>query len=497
VTKHSKAERIDQIIAAISEEGPLTYRELLPKLPGLSTEQHVGNIVAEGKRWGVLQNLSGDGDLPAWRMKEKAAATKFVEIARPAGCVVGVNVGRTYFAIGVADPNGRLLSTYGDPPRKGLGRTEKEAAWARYRKGQMVVHERGSGLKGATLLNHTATKTLEWLEAVGIEEGAIRGITLSLPTPVSTTRSKTLTNSIERSLAAVPSIERKFISALGGRSRYPSLKKVVLANDADVAARGEVRYGNAHGKRDVIAVHAAFGVGAGIIADGGVLRTGAGGGAGEIGHTMPRIVEDEGAEHGLPPLDPDDELYTCVCGGEGHLEAMAGGAAIVKRIAKACEDETVEPPKRLIKVLNDPDKTVAAKLDAVLKVSSGKKAWEPGAAALSDAARLLGGVIHTLAHIFHPEAVYLSGKLSEAGKDFLEGVQGAYEQLGSLASYSPRIALGTASGHFNRRLIMVRGAAMTAVRSTDPLIELDHLRRLEKEHAPEPRRERIGSAASG
>lgn len=482
MTKLKKAERIDQIIAAISEEGPLTYRELLPKLPGLSTEQHVGNIVAEGKRWGVIQNLTGDGDLPSWRMKGKAAATKFVEISRQAGCVVGVNVGRTYFAIGVADPNGRLLSTFGDPPPKDLSPKEKDAAWASYRKGQMIVHERGTGLKGSSLLKHTARKTLEWLEEVGVEEGAIRGITLSLPAPVSTTRSKTLTNSIERSLAAVTNIERQFISALGGRNRYPNLEKVVLANDADVAARGEVRYGKAHGKRDVIAVHAAFGVGAGIIADGGVLRTGAGGGAGEIGHTMPRIIDDEGVEHGLPRLDPDDELYTCVCGGEGHLEAMAGGAAIVKRIAKACEEKTVEPPERLIKVLDDPKATLAAKLDAVLKVSTGKKAWEPGAAALYDAARLLGGAVHTLAHLFRPEAVYLSGKLSEAGKNFLEDVQGSYNQLGSLAGYSPPIDLGTASGHFDRRLIMVRGAAMTAVRSTDPLIELDHLKRLESEH---------------
>jgi predicted NBD/HSP70 family sugar kinase len=477
-----KWERLDQIITAITEEGPLTYSELLPKMPGLTTEEHVRNIVSTGRKWGVLQKLTGDGDLPKERTKGKAGATRFVEISRPAGCVVGLNVGRTYFAIGVADPNGRLLSTFGEPPGKDLNGKAKDAAWKKYREGQMIVHDRTSGLRGLPLLKGTAKKTVEWLGMVGVADEEVRGITLSLPTPVSTTKSKSLTSSIEPSLAAVRNIERQFKLALG-KDRYPNLEKVVLANDADVAARGEVRYGKAHGKRDVVAIHAAYGVGAGIITDGKILRTGAGGGAGEIGHCMPTIFSDEGRKHGLPALDPDDEVFTCVCGCPGHLEAMAGGEAIVRRIAKAGNTLKPKPPKRLAKVLNDPDKTVAVKLDAVLKASSGKRPWKPGQAALVDSARLLGGAVHTITHLFNPEAVYLSGKLSEAGKPFLEEVQEAFEELGSLSNYSPSIELGTATGAFHRRLIMVRGAAMTAVRSTESLVTEKRLKELEKQHA--------------
>ena len=478
-TRSLNAERIDQIIQAITEEGPLTYEELLPRMPGLKTEERVREIVAIGKKWGVLQNLTGDGDMPAARMKGKGGATHFVEISRGAGCVVGLNVGRTYFAIGVADPNGRLLSTADDPPRKGKQkRMTKERAWRKYRKGQMIVHERPSGKKGLPLLRYTAAKTIERLGELGVADEELRAVTLSLPVPVSTTKGSTLTSSIEPTLSDM-NVDRQFRLALG-KDRFPKLEKVVLANDADVAARGEVRYGKAHGKRDVIAIHAAYGVGAGVITDGRILRTGAGGGAGEIGHCIPRLWPDASAAYGLPALDPEDALFTCVCGGSGHLEAMAGGAAIVKRIS--ADTVKPKPPKRLAELLASPDKTVAEKLDGVIKASTRSRPWKPGAAALSDAARLLGGAVHTVTHMFHPEAVYLSGKLSEAGEPFLLEVKEAFEQLDSISSYSPLIELGTASGAFNRRLIMVRGAAMTAVRSTKPLITKDRLEELEEKH---------------
>jgi len=342
----------------------------------------------------------------------------------------------------------------------------------------MVVHERPFGKGGLLLLKYTAEKTIERLEELGVSDEEIRAVTLSLPVPVSTTEGTTLTSSIESTLSGMK-VDRQFRLALG-KDRFPNLEKVVLANDADVAARGEVRYGKAHGKRDVIAIHAAYGVGAGVITDGRILRTGAGGGAGEIGHCIPRLWPEANAAYGLPALDPKNGLFTCVCGGSGHLEAMAGGEAIVKRIS--VDTVKPKPPKRLAELLADPDKTVAEKLDGVLKASTSSRPWKPGAAALSDAARLLGGAVHTVTHMFNPEAVYLSGKLSEAGEPFLLEVKEAFEQLDSLSSYSPVIELGTANGAFNRRLIMVRGAAMTAVRSTEPMFTKDRLKELEKEH---------------
>jgi predicted NBD/HSP70 family sugar kinase len=460
-------------MAAITQEGPLDHAELVERLRGMKTKERVGEIVSGAAVRGILRGLTGDGDLPEGRRDGKAGNRHYVEISRAAGCVVGLNVGRTYFAIGVADPNGRLLSTDGDPPDHGLKGKKEEAAWERYREGQLVEHQRESGVDGMALLKHTAEKTIARVKELGVAPEEIRGITLSLPAPVSTTESRLLTHSIEPNLANIKNIERAFKAKLGkkeGKGLYPNLEKVVVANDADVAAQGEVRYGG-HGyqRKDVIAIHAAYGIGAGIIADGNVLRTAAGGGPGEIGHCVPTIARDEGVQHGLAKLDPTDELFTCVCEHPNHLEAMAGGEAIVRRVSEPVAKLSSRPPRRLAKVLKDPKKTVAAKLDELLKAISGEAPWEPGLEAVLDAAHMIGGSIHTIAHLLRPEVVYLCGKLSEAGTPFRDMVREGFEELGSLADYEPMIELGEATDEFRRRLIMVRGAAMTAVRETVPL----------------------------
>jgi predicted NBD/HSP70 family sugar kinase len=94
---------------------------------------------------------------------------------------------------------------------------------------------------------------------------------------------------------------------------------------------------------------------------------------------------------------------------------------------------------------------------------------------------MLGGAVHTLAHLLKPEAVYVSGKLSEAGDPFLKMVKRGFRDRGSLGNYKPTIDFGDAVGQFERRHIMVQGAAMTAVRGTKPLITQQALEELESD----------------
>jgi hypothetical protein len=94
---------------------------------------------------------------------------------------------------------------------------------------------------------------------------------------------------------------------------------------------------------------------------------------------------------------------------------------------------------------------------------------------------MIGGAVHTLAHLFRPEAIYLCGKLSEAGDPFLDMVEEGLSQPGSLQGYIPVVELGEARSEFKRRLTMVRGAAMTAVRGTKPLITQQDLEELESD----------------
>jgi glucokinase len=88
---------------------------------------------------------------------------------------------------------------------------------------------------------------------------------------------------------------------------------VVLENDANAAAVGEMWLGAARGCRDVVSVTLGTGVGGGVILDGQLWR-GAHGSAGEIGHTT---------------VDPFSGLK-CKCGNVGCLEMFASATAIVR-----------------------------------------------------------------------------------------------------------------------------------------------------------------------
>jgi glucokinase len=87
-------------------------------------------------------------------------------------------------------------------------------------------------------------------------------------------------------------------------------RRVIVDNDANVAALGEVTHGAASGARDALMVTLGTGIGGGIILDGRVLR-GAHGFAAEIGHIT--------VERGGPQ---------CACGERGHWEAIASGSAL-------------------------------------------------------------------------------------------------------------------------------------------------------------------------
>jgi glucokinase len=86
--------------------------------------------------------------------------------------------------------------------------------------------------------------------------------------------------------------------------------RVVVDNDVNVAVLAEHRLGAARESADVLGVWVGTGVGGGLVLDGRVRR-GPVGGAGEIGHMAVAGV-----------------TRRCGCGQVGHLEAVAGRAAM-------------------------------------------------------------------------------------------------------------------------------------------------------------------------
>lgn len=160
-------------------------------------------------------------------------------------------------------------------------------------------------------------------------------------------------------------------------------RPVVIGNDADLGAAGELRFGAAKGARDFIYVKASEGIGAGLVLAGSVYH-GATGAAGEIGHTR---LGEQGA--------------WCRCGNRGCLETVVS-SALVGRLIR----ELGLPPGRdqifpLVELARHP---VVGRF-------------------IAEAGRTLGRVLADLSNCLNPALIVLGGELGTAGEPLAEGVR--------------------------------------------------------------------------
>jgi glucokinase len=154
---------------------------------------------------------------------------------------------------------------------------------------------------------------------------------------------------------------------------------VLLENDANAAAVGEMWLGAARGCRDVVSVTLGTGVGGGVILDGKLWR-GAHGSAGEIGHTT---------------VDPFSDLH-CKCGNIGCLELFASATAIVRM---AREDLSRFPQS----MLNRDDLTAERVYDA------GREGDELAISVFKRFGTYLGVGLANLINIIDPEIIVIAG----------------------------------------------------------------------------------------
>ena len=106
-----------------------------------------------------------------------------------------------------------------------------------------------------------------------------------------------------------------------GHLQTNKIKKVLVGNDANVAALGEIWMGTAKGCRSAVMVTLGTGVGGGVIVNGKVID-GAHGAGGEIGHiTVNR-----------------HETATCGCGKHGCLEQYSSATGVVRCLKKLLDE---------------------------------------------------------------------------------------------------------------------------------------------------------------
>jgi glucokinase len=171
---------------------------------------------------------------------------------------------------------------------------------------------------------------------------------------------------------------------------------VVLENDGNAAVLAEAAGGVAAGLCHVVMLTLGTGVGGGLLLDGRVYR-GAGGGAGELGHTIVQA-------HGRP----------CLCGSRGCLEMYASGPALV-RYAITCAGHPRMDPKGSLLALRERGKLTGG---AVARLA---REGHPGALeAVRELAGWLGVGLVNVTNTFNPEMIVVGGGVGELGELLLE-----------------------------------------------------------------------------
>lgn len=166
-----------------------------------------------------------------------------------------------------------------------------------------------------------------------------------------------------------------------------------VANDANLAALGEYRFGAGRGVRDLIYLTISTGIGGGIIIDGKLFEGGQGLG-GEVGHM---VIEPDG-----PP---------CGCGGYGCLEAVASGPAIAREARTAIERGA---SSLLSHMVARPQEITAREV-----VEAARQGDTTSLHILERAGRYIGLALVSLMYLFNPALFILGGSVAIGAGDLL------------------------------------------------------------------------------
>jgi len=187
---------------------------------------------------------------------------------------------------------------------------------------------------------------------------------------------------------------------------------VIVDNDANAAAWGEVVHGAARGALYALMITLGTGIGGGIIVRGRVIR-GAHGFAAEVGHFQ---------------IDPDGPM--CACGERGHWEAFASGSALGRMGREWAA--AGRAPGVVTRAGGDPHAVTG------IHVGDSAQAGEPdGEALLAEYAGLVAVGLAGLANILDPERIVISGGLVELGDTLFTPLRAAFSRRVEGADYRP------------------------------------------------------------
>ncbi|MGN0344881.1 MAG: ROK family glucokinase [Lachnospiraceae bacterium] len=263
----------------------------------------------------------------------------------------GVDIGGTTVKLGLFRTDGELLDKWEIPTRKEDG--------------------------GSQILPDVAASIKNKIEEKAIDPSDVQGVGVGVPGPV--TPEGVVRKCVNLGWG-VFNVEET-LSELTG---YP----VKAANDANVAALGELWQGAGRGAKNLVMVTLGTGIGGGVIIDGHIVA-GATGAGGEIGH----IPVCEG------------ETLVCGCGKKGCLEQYASATGVVTLTKRALEASDQPSSLRGLSEVTAKDLFDAAKAGDVLALD-----------VLEQFGEILGKGLASIACVVNPEMFVIGGGVSKAGK---------------------------------------------------------------------------------
>jgi glucokinase len=265
--------------------------------------------------------------------------------------VAGVDIGGTNTRFGLVDEKGKVLS-------------ESNFSTTDYPKINDFVTALCAGIKKLTAAN---------------KEYKLMGIGIGAPDA----------NYHRGTIEHAPNLAWKGIVPLADLIKKKINVPVVVTNDANAAAMGEMIFGVAKGMKDFIMFTLGTGTGSGIVIDGKMVY-GHTGFAGELGHMT---VVPGGRE--------------CGCGRKGCLETYASASGLVRTVLELMSEMRDESPLR-----NIPPAKLTSK-----KIAEAAARKDPIAVeAMNRTAGVLGfGIINSIV-FSSPEAIILFGGLANAGE---------------------------------------------------------------------------------
>jgi glucokinase len=184
-----------------------------------------------------------------------------------------------------------------------------------------------------------------------------------------------------------PNLKWGTVNVVETINKYYSIP-VVVTNDANAAAIGELQFGSAKGMKDFMVFTLGTGVGGGIVAN-GELVYGHDGFAGEFGHTI---------------YDPDGRK--CACGRRGCLETYVSAGGIKRTVYELLSNSIDESELRDCNYDNLTAKTISEAAQRGDKIAL---------EAFDYTSKILGIKLADAVAYMNPEAIILFGGLTTAG----------------------------------------------------------------------------------